>query len=55
MHNSNRLTYSERVAAKRNKRLNPSPQALAARRRAALRNHEAAGLRDAMAVHLVRF
>jgi hypothetical protein len=48
MANSTRLTYAERVAVKRARRINPSPQALATRRRTALRNHEAAGLRDAM-------
>ena len=43
-----KLSHAERMAAKRNKRLNPSPQALAARRRAAMRNNQAAGLRDAI-------
>ncbi len=45
MANSKPTTYAERMAAKRNKRLRPSMQALAARGRAAQRNREAADLR----------
>lgn len=39
---NSKLTYSQRIEAKRNKRLHPSPQALAARKRAAERNNSAA-------------
>lgn len=60
-----KLTYSQRIEAKRARRLHPSPQALAARRRAAQRNNALATTRadmlttnaangDAMAAHLLQ-
>ena len=63
--NNSKPSYAERIAAKRNKRLHPSPQALAAHRRAALRNHALATSRlntlttnaaagDGLAAHLLQ-